>query len=76
MVFLTYKVDLGRKLLYSFVSAQMPCGKKINFQLLTVTLSYYSASRLNEAYISEQEVLHLQLPTLTCVTRLTSLLYE
>jgi len=74
MVSLTYKVDLGRKLLYGFVSARMPCGKKMNFQLLRITLSYYSASMFNEAYISEQKVLHLQLPALTCITRLTSLL--
>lgn len=76
MVFPTYKVDLRRKWLYSFVSALIPGGEKINFQLLGITLPYYSASTFNEADVSEQKVLHLHFPALTCITRLTSLLYK
>lgn len=66
LVFLAYRVDIERKLLCCFVSAQMPCRKEISFQLHRITLSYYNASMFNEAYISEQKVLHLQLPAVVC----------
>lgn len=67
-VFLAYRVDIERKLLCCFVSAQMLCGKEISFQLRRITLSYYNASMFHEAYISEQTVLHLQLPAVVCIT--------